>query len=190
MEYTGPLTGPLPKRLVDSVNGVIAGLRSAPLVGPLVRRHLTVVTYTGRRSGRTFSTPVAYRQAGDIVTITVEVPQRKKWWRNFTGEGGPLSMELNGVERAGHAVAAENGKGRVIITVRLSNCHPAGRPWPLLPRQPSGSCFTSLFHFSEAVGTRRRVTPEIRQFPDITALRPGAAGVRGRRQVQVAKYQQ
>ena len=35
MEYTGPLTGPLPKRLVDSVNGVIAGLRSAPLVGPL-----------------------------------------------------------------------------------------------------------------------------------------------------------
>lgn len=121
MEYTGPLTGPLPKRLVDGVNGVIAGLRSAPLVGPLVSRHLTVVTYTGRRSGRTFSTPVAFRQAGDTITISVDVPQRKKWWRNFTGEGGPLSMELNGVERAGHAVAAENGKGRVIITVRLSN---------------------------------------------------------------------
>jgi hypothetical protein len=117
MEYTGPL----PKRLVDGVNRVIAGLRSAPLVGPLVSRHLTVVTYTGRRSGRTFSTPVAFRQAGDTVTISVDVPQRKKWWRNFTGEGGPLSMELNGVERAGHAVAAENGKGRVIITVRLSN---------------------------------------------------------------------
>jgi hypothetical protein len=121
MEYRGPLTGPLPKRLVDGVNGVIAGLRSAPLVGPLVSRHLTVVTYTGRRSGRTFSTPVAFRQAGDTVTISVEVPQRKKWWRNFTGEGGPLSLELNGVERVGHAVAVENGKGRVIITVRLSN---------------------------------------------------------------------
>jgi hypothetical protein len=121
MEYRGPLTGPLPKRLVDGVNGVIAGLRSAPLVGPLVSRHLTVVTYTGRRSDRTFSTPVAFRQAGDTVTISVEVPQRKKWWRNFTGEGGPLSLELNGVERVGHAVAVENGKGRVIITVRLSN---------------------------------------------------------------------
>jgi F420H(2)-dependent quinone reductase len=121
MEYTGPLTGPLPKRLVDSVQGAIAGLRSTPLVGRLVSRHLTVVTYTGRRSGRTFSTPVVFRKVGDTVTISVEVPQRKKWWRNFTGEGGPLSMELNGVERAGHAVAAENGKGKVIITVRLSN---------------------------------------------------------------------
>jgi hypothetical protein len=121
MEYTGPLTGPLPKQLVDGVNGFAARLRSAPLVGPLVSRHLTVVTYTGRRSGATFSTPVAFRQAGDTVTISVEVPQRKKWWRNFTGEGGPLSLELNGVERVGHAVAVENGKGRVIITVRLSN---------------------------------------------------------------------
>jgi hypothetical protein len=117
MEYTRPL----PKRLVDGVNGFIIGLRSAPLVGSLVGRHLTVVTYTGRRSGRTFSTPVAFRQAGDTVTISVDVPQRKKWWRNFTGEGSPLSMELNGAERSGHAVAAENGKGKVIITVRLSN---------------------------------------------------------------------
>ena len=117
MEYRGPL----PKRLVDSVNGAVAGLRSAPLIGPLVSRHLTVVTYTGRRSGGTFSTPVAYRQAGDTVTISVDLPQRKMWWRNFTGEGGPLSLELNGVERAGHAVAAENGNGKVIITVRLSN---------------------------------------------------------------------
>jgi hypothetical protein len=117
MEYTGPL----PRRLVGSVNGVIAGLRSAPLVGPMVSRHLTVVTYTGRRSGRTFSTPVAFRQAGDTVTISVDFPRRKKWWRNFTGEGGPLSMELDGTERAGHAVAAENGSGKVIITVRLSN---------------------------------------------------------------------
>jgi len=64
---------PVGRPLVDSVNGFIAGLRSAPLVGPLVSRHLTVVTYTGRRSGRTFSTPVAFRRSGDTVTITVRL---------------------------------------------------------------------------------------------------------------------
>jgi hypothetical protein len=48
---------------------------------------------------------VAFRQTGETVTISVDVPQRKKWGRNFTGEGGPLSMELNGVERAGHPSA-------------------------------------------------------------------------------------
>jgi hypothetical protein len=85
----------------------------------MVSRHLTIVTYTGRRSGRTFSTPVGYRRAGDTVTIGVRLPDAKKWWRNFTGEGGPISLELNGVDRTGHAVARRDERGRVSITVRL-----------------------------------------------------------------------
>ncbi|MEV5773593.1 hypothetical protein AB0L49_20415 [Streptomyces antimycoticus] len=80
---------------------------------------LTVVTYTGRRSGRTFSTPVAYQRAADVVTIAVAMPERKLWWRNFTGEGGPLALDLDGSERVGHGVARVDGKGRVTITVRL-----------------------------------------------------------------------
>lgn len=85
----------------------------------MVSRHLTIVTYTGRRSGRTFSTPVGYRRAGDTVTIGVRLPDAKKWWRNFTGEGGPISLELDGVDRTGHAVARRDERGRVSITVRL-----------------------------------------------------------------------
>ena len=63
--------GPLPRRLTRSVNSVVTGLRSAPLSRQLLSRHVNVVTYTGRRSGRTFSTLVGYQRAGDTVTITV-----------------------------------------------------------------------------------------------------------------------
>lgn len=51
--------GPLPRRLTHGVNRFVTGLRSSPLWGPRVSRHLTIVTYTGRRSGRTFARPSA-----------------------------------------------------------------------------------------------------------------------------------
>jgi hypothetical protein len=85
----------------------------------VVSRRLTVVTYTGRRSGRTFRIPVGYRRTGDTVTIGVRLPDAKTWWRNFTGAGGPLSLELDGVDRTGHAVTRRDAAGRVTVTVRL-----------------------------------------------------------------------
>jgi hypothetical protein len=113
--------GPLPKNAVDRVNTCVGTLRTSPRWGRLVRRHLTQVTYTGRRSGRTFRTPVGYRRAGDVVTIGVRLPDAKNWWRNFTGDGGPLALELDDTERTGHAVARRDEKGRVTVTVQLED---------------------------------------------------------------------
>ncbi|GAA3594047.1 hypothetical protein GCM10022419_091420 [Nonomuraea rosea] len=110
---------PLPKRAVGRFNSCVVTLRSSPRWGRRIRRHLTVVTYTGRRSGGTFSTPVAFRRTGDTVTIGVQLPDAKKWWRNFLGEGGPISLELEGTDRTGHAVARRDASGRVTVTVRL-----------------------------------------------------------------------
>jgi hypothetical protein len=79
-----------------------------------------MLTYTGRRSGRTFSTPVGYRRTGDDVTIGVRMPDAKTWWRNFLGAGGPLSLHLDGTDRPGHAVARRDEKGRVTVSVKLA----------------------------------------------------------------------
>lgn len=104
---------------VHRVNKLIRGLRDAPLVGKAVRRQITVVSYTGRKSGRTFSTPVSFRRNGDVVDIRVVAPDSKNWWRNFGGEGAPLTLELDGVERTGHATWHRDEKGRVTVRVRL-----------------------------------------------------------------------
>ncbi|GAA1753211.1 hypothetical protein [Streptomonospora arabica] len=113
--------GPLPHWLIRPINGFTTALRTSPRWGRLARRRLTVVTYTGRRSGRTFSTPVSYRRSGETVTINVAMPERKRWWRNFTGEGRPISLELDEQVRTGHAVARPYAKGRVSLTVRLDD---------------------------------------------------------------------
>ncbi|ETW22282.1 hypothetical protein MGAST_20970 [Mycobacterium gastri 'Wayne'] len=34
---------------------------------------------------------------------------------------GPLTLRLNGTERAGHGIANRDNEGRVTITVRLAN---------------------------------------------------------------------
>ncbi|GAB3473302.1 hypothetical protein [Nocardiopsis coralliicola] len=93
-------------------------LRPAPVVGPPVQRRLTVVHYTGRRSGPAFSTPVAFQRTGPTVVIRVAMPERKRWWRNFTGAGGPLTLELDGRRRTGHAVAISDN-GQTSVTVHL-----------------------------------------------------------------------
>lgn len=111
--------GPLPKRAINRFNSCVLTLRSSPRWGRLISRRLTVVTYTGRRSGRTFSTPVAFRRASGTVTIGVQFPDAKLWWRNFLAEGGPISLQLDGIDRTGHAVARRDEAGRVTVTVRL-----------------------------------------------------------------------
>lgn len=110
------LAGPV----VQRINSRVISLRSSPRWGKLMSRRFTVITYQGRRSGRTFSTPVGYQKTGDIVTIKVMIPNSKTWWRNFTGEGGPISLDLDGTARAGHAVARRACEGRVNVVVRLN----------------------------------------------------------------------
>ncbi|WP_433710881.1 hypothetical protein ACQP2U_32160 [Nocardia sp. CA-084685] len=101
-------------------NAGVMALTKAPWIGPRVGRAITEITYVGRRSGNTFSTPVGFRRAGDEITIPVGMPDQKTWWRNFLGAGGPISLKLDGTERSGHAVARRDDKGRVSVIVHLN----------------------------------------------------------------------
>jgi hypothetical protein len=101
-------------------NAPVAAIANSPRLGARLRRSVTMITYTGRRSGRTFSTPVAYRRRGDEIEIAANLPDAKTWWRNFVGEGGPVSLTLDGAEREGHAVAHRDDTGRVTVHVRLA----------------------------------------------------------------------
>ncbi|MEJ2869678.1 nitroreductase/quinone reductase family protein [Actinomycetospora sp. OC33-EN08] len=91
---------------------------------PLVRSGvgsgaLAVLTYTGRRSGQVYSLPVAYRRDGDHVWIGIGAPGQKTWWRNFLGDGGPVSLRVGGEDRSGHARAVRDGGSDVHVEVEL-----------------------------------------------------------------------
>ena len=114
------LQGPL----VTRVNARMTSLRNSPRWGRLIRKRITIVTYTGRRSGRTFTIPVGYKRIGDGVEIRVMMPDAKTWWRNCLGAGGPLTLELDGADRTGHAASHRDERGRVTVKVQLQERRP------------------------------------------------------------------
>jgi IS4 transposase len=106
--------------VVRGVNAVAVGLLRIPVVGRVLGRGLVVIRYAGRRSGQVFQTPVGYRRTTDGVLIGVAAPDKKMWWRNFLGDGGPITLvDLGGRDRTGHAVAQRDARGRVTVRVRL-----------------------------------------------------------------------
>lgn len=116
----GRNVGRLLMRAAPLLNAPVAAIAASPRFGARLRRNITLVTYTGRRSGRTFCIPVAYRRRGDEIEIVANMPDAKTWWRNFVGDGAPVSLTLDGAERAGHATAHRDTDGRVTVRVRLA----------------------------------------------------------------------
>lgn len=106
-------------RAAPLFNAPVAAMASSRYFGRIVGRDVAIITYTGRRSGRRFSTPVAYRRSGDELEIAANLPDAKTWWRNFLGDGAPLTVQLQGSERTGHAVAERDETGHVTVRVRL-----------------------------------------------------------------------
>ncbi|MUL79462.1 hypothetical protein [Mycolicibacterium sp. CBMA 226] len=103
-----------------ALNKAAVGLTTVPVVGNIVGRSLVEIRYTGRKSGRSYQTPVNYRLSGDEVVIRVMSPDSKSWWRNFLGDGGPITLlNFRGTDRAGHAISTRDDKGRVTVRVRL-----------------------------------------------------------------------
>ena len=54
------------------------GIRSA------IGKRIALITFTGRRSGATYTTPITYMREGDTVTMLTK--RFRTWWRNFENE--------------------------------------------------------------------------------------------------------
>ena len=110
-------------RIEDVANRALNGVVK-PVLGSrfrwILQPVITTITYTGRRSGQQFSTPVLYRRRGNKVTIGVAAPDSKQWWRNFLDGGGPIRVDLRDGPHEGHALASRDSKGRVVVHVELA----------------------------------------------------------------------
>jgi hypothetical protein len=106
---------------VRTVNTIAVALLDAPVLGRIIGRGLVKIRYVGRRTGRTVELPVGYRRSGNDIIIGVAAPDAKTWWRNFLGDGGPITLlGLDGRDRIAHAVANRDANGRVSVTVALN----------------------------------------------------------------------
>lgn len=109
------------QKVSAATNKVVVAAMKVPMLAKLLGRSMVVITYTGRRSGKTFSLPVTPTQKGNELVVGVALPDKKNWWRNFLGDGDRVTVARAGVERVGHAVSSRGDKGQVTVRVTLDN---------------------------------------------------------------------
>lgn len=98
-------TPPLPKPVFEYfVNPLMKALLRSPLHG-LVSDALLLLTFTGRKSGRTYATPVGYEALDGTLYVTSQTD--RVWWRNLRG-GAEVTVRLRGERRAGFAQVIED----------------------------------------------------------------------------------
>jgi deazaflavin-dependent oxidoreductase (nitroreductase family) len=79
----------------------------------MISKTVLLITFTGRKSGKTYTTPVSYSQNGGEITIFTHA----NWWKNLRG-GAPVSLRIRGQEIQG--VAEPVAEDRQTIAVGLA----------------------------------------------------------------------
>lgn len=96
---------PLPKPLFESVvNPLVRRLLRSRFHG-LASDEVLLVTVTGRRSGREYTTPVGYETHDGALYVTSLADHT--WWRNLRG-GASVTIHLRGERRTGTAEVIED----------------------------------------------------------------------------------
>lgn len=80
---------------------------SSPVHG-VVSKNILLITFTGRKSGKTYTTPVGYSQNNDQVYVFTHAA----WWKNLR-TGAPVTLRLRGREYQGLAEPVAEDKQAV-----------------------------------------------------------------------------
>lgn len=116
-------------------NPILTVLLRSPL-HPLAGPGMALITVTGRRTGRTYATPVNVLADGD--RLTVISLRRRTWWRNVR-QGAEVGLRLHGRDRRGRAVVVEDEAQVAAALAAVVHRLPAYARLLGLQRRPDGS---------------------------------------------------
>jgi deazaflavin-dependent oxidoreductase (nitroreductase family) len=99
----------LPESLFVIINPTVRLLLQSPL-HRLMSKSLMLITFTGRNSGQSYTTPVRYmRYQGAICCFSTA---GNKWWRNLRG-GAEVTLRVEGKTSQYHAIAIESQPAQI-----------------------------------------------------------------------------
>jgi hypothetical protein len=97
------------KNLYSVINPIVKFILSSPLHG-LMSRNTVLLEFKGRKSGRTYTTPVSYRATnGQLHCFT---DRANKWWHNLRG-GDDVGLTLRGRKMTGKPSVLADGSTQV-----------------------------------------------------------------------------
>lgn len=99
-QTTGPSSAPrlpAPRALFKIMNPLMKLMLLSPFHGGMSKR-LMVMSFTGRKTGKRYATPVGYAREGDTISIFTHSA-----WRNNFKEPAPVKMRIRGKDVSGTA---------------------------------------------------------------------------------------
>jgi len=99
----------LPEPLFAIINPVVRTLLRSP-IHRFLSGSLMLITFTGRKSRRLFTTPVRYIYVGE--TVRCFTSAENLWWRNLR-DGADVVLRIKGENKPYHATVIENDPGQV-----------------------------------------------------------------------------
>jgi hypothetical protein len=95
------------KRIIRKLNPLIAAILRSPLHS-MMSKAILLITFTGRKSGKRYTTPVMYAQEYGTAYVFTNGDK----WKNLQG-GAQASLWLSGQELNGFALAVLDDKQRI-----------------------------------------------------------------------------
>ena len=90
------------------LNPIMKGMLGSPFHS-VISKQIMIITFTGRKSGQIYSTPVSYYQEdGSVYCFT-----HAGWWKNFDG-GAEVHTLIRGQEFTGTAVSIRDNPEKMI----------------------------------------------------------------------------
>lgn len=91
-------------------NSMMQALLRSPIHG-VISKNFMLISYTGRKSGKAYTTPVNYVQEDGMILVTSF--RDRTWWRNLIG-GAHVSLLVKGksLEGVGEAITDETEVAR------------------------------------------------------------------------------
>lgn len=102
-------------------NAMVSALLRTPLLHRVISSQLLLLTFTGRKSGKRYTTPVGYMREGQTVTILTK--WFRGWWRNFR-ESAPVEVLAAGKTYAGTAKAITDEAAIIPIFANMLKKYP------------------------------------------------------------------
>jgi len=99
--------------LYAALNPIVTGLLRSPLHG-IASANLCVFSYRGRRSGKSYSTPLSFMRDGSTVRLLSS--HNTRWWNNFLD--GPVDVEIE--------IKRKTFRGKARTTIADSDAFRAG----------------------------------------------------------------
>ena len=114
---TGRRNRQRPKIVFRLLNPLMKLILRSPLHGAMSKR-MMVLSFVGRKTGKRYSTPVAYSKEGGHVIVVTFSP----WWVNFK-QAAPAQMQIQGKTVTGTAMFVNDPERirRIVHNLTLAN---------------------------------------------------------------------